>query len=85
MDSDNRRVRCVFLVLGVWRMKDGGPAFPIVVGHSGKLHDGGMSLRDYFAAKWLSGAATQDTSRSYEAEAQAAYRAADAMLKEREK
>ena len=50
---------------------------------------GGMSLRDYFAAKalpsTLSASASRDGSYDYVAAAIGAYMVADAMLKEREK
>lgn len=46
------------------KINDGGPAFP----HESYDHDAGMdivkpdmSLRDYFAAKFLAGAATSDS------------------------
>jgi hypothetical protein len=80
---------------------DGGPAFPIPIAgcsdgsvynameqSSGKL--GGMTLRDYFAAKAMHAALM--TARGASSEAQAvesaakvAYMAADAMLAERAK
>jgi len=70
----------------------GGPAFPHLRWHFGNdtyapLAEGGMTLRDYFAAKamqgylgspeWLREVSPQGT-------AEAAYRVADAMLKARE-
>ena len=94
--------------IGVAEMKDGGPAFP----HMAKAHyqgmggliaeqitEGGMSLRDYFAAKALSGLIPTMFHYNFEEEegianaakarfpfaAQAAYELADAMLAEREK
>lgn len=42
----------------------------------------GMSLRDYFAAATLSGFREEDF-KTYKEQAEAAYRSADAMLKER--
>lgn len=36
-------------------MKDGGPAFPFAGPEGHQYNDAGMSLRDYFAAKVLSG------------------------------
>jgi hypothetical protein len=68
--------------------KDGGPAFPL------KTWDGhftGMSLRDYFAAAALTGLLADSRGASVSGEAlavklgEAAYLAADAMLKERSK
>ena len=65
----------------------GGPAFPIIAGNYSDVRGGGMTLRDYFAAKamqgylgspeWLVEVSPQGT-------AEAAYRVADAMLKARE-
>ena len=77
------------------------PAFPtsVAVGPSGDVYDsheidhgsGGMSLRDYFAAKAMQSYCLADESKSYEdgwpnmpTLAQDAYRMADAMLKARE-
>lgn len=47
----------------------------------------GMTLRDYFAAKFLQGCAAHPTMNydNYELAAKDAYKAADAMLNEREK
>lgn len=67
---------------------NGGPAFP----HEYKFGDGtaaradGMTLRDYFAAKYLEGyMANPDVGFDTRAEAAAqAYAMADAMLKARE-
>lgn len=70
-------------------IKNGGAAFPQgkAVG-SVSLLEGGMTLRDYFAAK-VAGAvwANLDMPVDYAADftAEAAYKIADAMLKEREK
>lgn len=68
----------------------GGPAFPSSwdAGEDGKVHAFGMSLRDYFAAKALTGllAANQrDTVRFINETdmARSAYALADAMLKAR--
>ena len=66
---------------------DGGPAFP----HDGQQnYTGGMTLRDYFAAKAMQAilytsmrAAGSDGSVSFDLVAAAAYRMADAMLKAR--
>ena len=66
---------------------DGGPAFP-VIGAAGSQEDyGGMSLRDYFAAKAMQGFAADgaDTWPSAESMATGAYKWADAMLRERAK
>lgn len=73
---------------------DGGPAFP--TDHSTNSEytsiEGGMSLRDYFAAHALSGiiASLRETGVSvggvvFAEEATTAYAFADAMLKERSK
>ncbi len=73
--------------------KDGGPAFPVVgmdqrggqqfVG----IFNGGMSLRDYFAAAVLAGRHISPDRSDYtdDEDAAAAYAAADAMLLAREK
>jgi hypothetical protein len=72
---------------------DGGPAFPTVEfeGHGEdryKVYLGGMTMRDYFAAKALPwcleelGGNAEDQPPHY---AQAAYQIADAMLAERAK
>lgn len=70
-------------------IKSGGAAFPQArsVG-SVSLLEGGMTLRDYFAAKAMQGelaasAGAQQPSPGVTAEY--SYRMADAMLKEREK
>ena len=66
---------------------DSGPAFP-VIGAAGSQEDyGGMSLRDYFAAKAMQGFAADgaDTWPSAEELAHDAYRLADAMLAVRAK
>jgi hypothetical protein len=74
----------------------GGPAFPqntkIVAAAGQELHHGfmgGMTLRDYFAAKamqaWMTGWATDRPSMlQADVMADKAYEAADAMLKARE-
>jgi hypothetical protein len=61
--------------------RDGGPAFPRAP-HSGEASDDGMSLRDYFAAKWLT-TIQAPTPTSIEQIAKDCYRMADAMLKAR--
>lgn len=73
----------------------GGPAFPEVRIRNGdnynpakKLYYGGMTLRDYFAAKAMQGLLAQSCGSAMGSEpingAQYAYAMADAMLKERE-
>jgi hypothetical protein len=76
---------------------DGGPAFPRPISEdrsSGDLPDGnrmvreqgGMSLRDYFAAAALTGILAQTPKADHASEfARQAYVCADAMLSEREK
>lgn len=61
-------------------MSDTKYAFPV-------LGDNGMTLRDYFAAHWLTGyiANTTTPDMSTGLCAEIAYKVADAMLKEREK
>ncbi|MCA3152072.1 MAG: hypothetical protein ING77_12930 [Rhodocyclaceae bacterium] len=63
---------------------NGGPAFPF---HHFDLAEGegGMTLRDYFAAKALQGFAAGPGGVNTEKYAQLAYRLADAMLAERSK
>jgi hypothetical protein len=72
----------------------GGPAFPfsLHIGGNAGIVDaeecgaGGMTLRDYFAAKAMQGFAADDSDgwRTLDHMAQSAYRWADAMLKARE-
>ncbi len=59
------------------------PAFPI--SGSQYRHTEGMTLRDYFAAKAMTGLLTAEIVGEYSNEhvAEIAYRIADAMLKER--
>ena len=78
---------------------NGGPAFPEIRIRSGdnynppmKLYYGGMTLRDYFAAKalqgfaaHLSGATKRGNETGPEANARLAYEYADAMLEARKK
>ena len=71
---------------------DGGSAFPVPTPEStdGRTHDGGMSLRDYFAAAALTGligdfmksAASNksDPEKSKDSLVGACYHVADAML-----
>ncbi len=79
---------------------DGGSAFPVHGGNDGDdprnmIIGGGMSLRDYFAAKAMHAQMLNDREMGYWAEeysvdqsiqfcAEMAYRMADAMLKARE-
>lgn len=70
------------------KINDGGPAFPSTrkVG-SVELAAGGMTLRDYFAAKAMQGMFAADTDTSVmpiERKVDEAYRIADAMLAARE-
>lgn len=66
------------------QVKDGGPAFPW--GDHGHIA-GGMTLRDYFAAKALAAiiAHPQGHAGAWQKAAEDAYVAADAMLAAREK
>ena len=70
-------------------MNDGGPAFPTPDFYEEKLIccTGGMSLRDYFAAKALSAGWSSHARGSLTPEnaAASAYEFADAMLAERAK
>jgi hypothetical protein len=71
-------------------IKDGGPAFPTtqyVSGISPTGHSGGMTLRDYFAAKALQGMLAEDGGGALNNEelAEFAYVIADEMLKARGK
>ena len=64
----------------------GGPAFPRNIldhGHGVKtVHESGMTLRDYFAAKAMQGLIANGAVNPVDA-AKAAYIVADAMLKAR--
>ena len=60
----------------------GGPAFPTAT--LAQKTEGGMTLRDYFAAKAMQGYVGQGKSYDFADIAQASYRLADAMLKARE-
>lgn len=68
---------------GDHNMYAGGPAFPTPA-HN--LNNDGMTLRDYFAAKWMQAyVANPETADITETElAQFSYEIADAMLKARE-
>ena len=65
----------------------GGPAFPTPRYERGDMYSLGMTLRDYFAAKWMQAyVANPATADITENElAQFAYEIADAMLKARER
>lgn len=67
---------------------DGGSAFPLTdhfdEGNNYKCADAGMSLRDYFAAKAVSGL-IEYAAGDHEWLSKRAYEMADAMLKERAK
>ncbi len=69
-------------------IETGGPAFPIPEAVDGVAPGfGGMSLRDYFAAKAMQGSAQYAAERNCQPEdvAKACYAMADAMLAAREK
>lgn len=71
------------------KINDGGPAFPLPLGTTNcaePAQSGGMSLRDYFAAKAMQGfSASNDIGwRSINHIAETAYEWADAMLAARE-
>ena len=67
------------------QINDGGPAFPNVPPDSQySKWDMGMTLRDYFAAAALQGLMADGGGTSWDDDAKAAYRAADAMIKARE-
>jgi hypothetical protein len=73
-----------------WRNNIGGPAFPSFESHLGygqMLAVGGMTLRDYFAAKALQAMLSDPVWRSNNDSgliAHFAYKMADAMLKARQ-
>ena len=56
-------------------------AFPVI--YNG-VHEEGMDLRDYFAAKALQGLLASDTHAPVDTFAEKAYEMADAMMKARE-
>lgn len=66
--------------------KDGGPAFPVDAPNDPCIiKDPGMTLRDYFAGQALAGLMANHMPYStFSLIASKAYKAADAMLKERE-
>jgi len=74
------------------KQKDGGSAFPMIIDNPNRsqtqfLTIQGMSLRDYFAAAAMQGyiAAGLPSDVSYRDMAEKVYRAADAMLEERDR
>ena len=58
------------------------PAFPCPQGVPPSL--GGMTLRDYFAAKAMQGLLSSDVNAPLETFAKQSYKVADAMMKARE-
>ena len=61
------------------------PAFPqYVINNGGAYVEGGMTLRDYFAAKAMQGLLASDVYAPKDKFAENAYAMADAMLKARE-
>jgi hypothetical protein len=60
----------------------GGPAFPF--GTATHVHESGMTLRDYFAAKAMQGLLASDVNAARHMFAAQAYAMADAMLEARE-
>ena len=68
-------------------IKDGGPAFPILIDVvTGELSGHGLSVRDYFAIAALQAEETGEwTPEYFPALATRCYSIADAMLKERAK
>lgn len=65
------------------QINDGGPAFPDSEGQAN--YTGGMTLRDYFAAKAMQGHITSNLNLPPDDVAFWAYKYADAMLAEQEK
>ena len=66
--------------------KTGGPAFPAFEHHAGygqMMAVGGMTLRDYFAAKAMQGFLASGVNAPANVFATKAYEMADAMLKAR--
>ena len=63
---------------------NGGPAFPqYIISNNGARVDGGMTLRDYFAAKAMQSIAEARPNTFIDAIAELAYKLADAMLEAR--
>jgi hypothetical protein len=61
------------------------PAFPqLVLSNNGAYVEGGMTLRDYFAAKAMQGILADPSTPEIMDIAGAAYEVADAMMKARE-
>lgn len=58
-------------------------AFPNDGSHANNHHEGGMTLRDYFAAKAM--AVVYSPDHAYAVDAENAYKYADAMLAQRAK
>ncbi len=59
------------------------PAFPqYIISNNGAFVDGGMTLRDYFAAKAMQALIDRDT--FFDDVASSAYKIADRMMKARE-
>ena len=74
-------------------IETGGPAFPVPFSldpaQGGPVFaelygNGGMSLRDYFAAKAMQGMMAGNWNTNYDAWAEHAYQLADAMLRARQ-
>ena len=65
-------------------IKDGGPAFPTAeIFHDEVVYTGGMTLRDYFAAKAMQGFISCCDPCNIELDVKAAYIWADYMLEAR--
>ena len=70
------------------KQHDGGPAFPhlrrfVTANTYEPISEGGMSLRDYFAAKAMQGLAVGVNDPDYEVIATMAYKMANAMMEAR--
>jgi hypothetical protein len=66
---------------GVGRpLDDGGPAFPVVQGYSGKIEASGMTLREWFAGQALAGLCASRQSWQAAKLVEMAYKLADEML-----
>lgn len=62
----------------------GGPAFPMQFNGTTEPSLSGMTLRDYFAAKAMQAILTHGVANTaFTEDAEAAYKMADAMIKER--
>lgn len=64
--------------------KDGGPAFPCVNNASELIESTGMTLRDYFAAQFLTTVKIHGSGVSPDEVAKSCYVMADAMLRVRQ-